>query len=283
MKTLNLVFKDKTEIAYSISKYPDGQQNITIDTSNINLREEVTIKSRLNNWLDLEIICCATAALRASGVKDIALFTPYILGARSDRKFEYGGNQYLSKVVAPIINSLKFTHVYVTDPHSYVLENVIDNCVPRSNATFVQWALGAIGSKEFVFLAPDAGASHKIYKTLKTLGYDEEVITCTKERDDKGQLTQTKVNLTEACFGKDFIIIDDICDGGRTFLNIAKVIKEKFAKYEPVRPKPKVFLLVTHGIFSNGFDELNKYFDGIYCTNSYKDLANGPKAQFNIF
>ena len=31
------------------------------------------------------------------------------------------------------------------------------------------------------------------------------------------------------------------------------------------------FLVVSHGIFSKGFSELSKYFEGIYCTNSYSD------------
>lgn len=280
MKTLNLVYPDKSEIAFTISKFPDGQQNITIDTSNINLREEVTIKSRLNNWLDLELVCCTTAALRASGVKDIALFTPYILGARSDRKFELGSNQYLSKVLAPVLNTLGFNNVYVVDPHSYVLENVIERCVPRTNAQFVQWALGAIGSKDYVLVAPDAGASHKIHKVANIVAYDDSVLICSKERDEKGQLTKVEIPMPKGNYGvwakKDFIIVDDICDGGATFINIAKELKKLF-------PKQSIYLVVTHGIFSKGFDELHKYFDGIYCTNSYKDLANGPKAQFNTF
>lgn len=37
----------------------------------------------------------------------------------------------------------------------------------------------------------------------------------------------------------------------------------------------KIYLIVTHGIFSKGFDELAKYFDGIYCTNSVKDITDG--------
>lgn len=69
----------------------------------------------------------------------------------------------------------------------------------------------------------------------------------------------------------DYIIIDDICDGGATFLNIAKEIRNNHFKslYDI-----KIYLIVTHGIFSKGFDELSKYFDGIYCTNSYSNLIN---------
>ena len=34
----------------------------------------------------------------------------------------------------------------------------------------------------------------------------------------------------------------------------------------------KIYLIVTHGIFSQGFLKLGEYFDGIFCTNSYKDI-----------
>lgn len=30
---------------------------------------------------------------------------------------------------------------------------------------------------------------------------------------------------------------------------------------------------MINGIFSKGFDELSKYFDGVYCTNSYRDIT----------
>lgn len=63
---------------------------------------------------------------------------------------------------------------------------------------------------------------------------------------------------------KDYIIIDDICDGGATFINIAKEIKKAYSCNH-------IYLIVTHGIFSKGFYELCDYFDGIYCTNSYSD------------
>ena len=66
---------------------------------------------------------------------------------------------------------------------------------------------------------------------------------------------------------KDFIIVDDLIDGGLTFVNISQVLKAYF-------PKNKVYLIVTHGIFSKGVEGLSKYFDGIYCTNSYQDIEN---------
>ena len=55
------------------------------------------------------------------------------------------------------------------------------------------------------------------------------------------------------------------------------------------KPYHKIYLVVSHGIFSKGFKELSQYFDGIYCTNSYRDVANDEYGeitnvkQLNVF
>jgi len=78
---------------------------------------------------------------------------------------------------------------------------------------------------------------------------------------------------------KDIIIIDDICDGGGTFINIAKEINNEFKRFQ--NRQGKIYLIVTHGIFSKGFDELKQYFDGIYCTNSYSEYNPYPNGLLN--
>jgi ribose-phosphate pyrophosphokinase len=55
------------------------------------------------------------------------------------------------------------------------------------------------------------------------------------------------------------LIVDDICDGGGTFIGIAKALPKDVKKY----------LYVTHGIFSKGLRELTGHFEHIYTTNSY--------------
>ena len=67
--------------------------------------------------------------------------------------------------------------------------------------------------------------------------------------------------------GKDAIIVDDICDGGKTFIELAKVLKQKNVG--------KIYLVITHGIFSQGFEGLASYVSGIYTTNSVKDIEDG--------
>ena len=79
--------------------------------------------------------------------------------------------------------------------------------------------------------------------------------------------------MPELPINKDVVIVDDICDGGATFINIAKEVKNQYKNVDK-HCQGKIYLIVTHGIFSKGFKELSKYFDGVYCTNSYQDIGD---------
>ncbi len=283
MKTLNLVNKGQSDVDFEISPFPDGQQQVTVRRQSLYnstiITHAVTIKSRLNNFKDLELIVCAVMSLKNCGVKEIHLYVPYFLGSRSDRKFEEGGNNYLKQVICPMINRLEFESVTVIDPHSDVLEACLNNFIKISNFDFILGSLQSLFPKVIsssILLSPDAGATKKIYDLAKRLQYEEEIITCGKNRDVKGNITETIVPHFDLT--KDVIIIDDICDGGKTFIEIAKVIKLRHEQYlrekDEIQAPGKIILMVTHGIFSKGFSELDKYFDVICCTNSYKDIKD---------
>ena len=303
MITLNLTDLEKSDIKYEISRFPDGQQQVKIvnyndlftdddyDFGDVYLRTDVLIKTRLNNFKDLEILICAVKSLKNLGVEHIELYVPYFLGSRSDRKFEEGSNNYLKDVICPIINSLNFQSVTVLDSHSDVLEACLNNFKKVDNKELIEFSLFNIGkTKEInnlknilnnsILISPDAGANKKIFKIAEQIGYTGEIITCSKSRDEQGKLS--RVEIPTIPYNQDCIIIDDICDGGATFINIAKELK-KPNLYN------KVYLIVTHGIFSKGFKELNQYFDGIYCTNSYHNITSdeyGEKTnvkQLNVF
>jgi ribose-phosphate pyrophosphokinase len=270
MKKLNLVYKDNSDIEYKISQFPDGQQSITISGLQFN---PVQIKSRLNSFKDLELIICANKALRDVGVKEVHLYVPYFLGARSDRKFIQGSPNYLKEVICPIINLQEFQSVTVIDPHSDVLEACLNNYIKVDNKELVKFALTNIDNKNdaqdrICLISPDAGAFKKIYDVAKHFKITN-VVTATKMRDMvTGNILYTEVPVKLTDVGKKFVIIDDICDGGRTFIEIAKSIKVTLQT-----TKPKIYLIVTHGIFSAGYDTLSEYFDGVYCTNSVKDIT----------
>lgn len=298
---LNLTDKDNSSVMYETRQYPDGQQDIVIKSSYTQLlNEKVWIHSRMNSWKDIELIIAATKALRRLDVEWISLYSPYILGARSDRQFEQGGTSYLVDVIAPVINSLNFHFVQALDVHSDVTAAAIQRFKSKSNFTLVQDFRRQFGLylTDMVLVSPDAGALKKIYDLAKQLmyGIDTElpIVIANKHRDvASGKILSTSVPDIDQHIRlkKKFVIVDDICDGGRTFIEIAKVIKNRaklIADSSMVRFEynPEIYLVVSHGIFSNGFKELEQYFDGIFSSNSVRQIETyGPSKvkQFNLF
>lgn len=285
-ETLNLVNPDDVlSCKYEISRFPDGQQSIRVIehdyTTYLSLKDQknpITIKSRLNTFQDLELIICANQALKEIGVKSVNLYIPYCIGGRSDRKFQEGGINYIKTVIAPIINSQNFNEVRIMDPHSDVLEACISSFVKSTNYSVTKMALDDIGDVDNICLiSPDAGAYKKVFDVAKWFSINE-IITASKVRDvATGKILKTEVpSIEKHTDVMKYVIVDDICDGGRTFIELAKVIKEQ-------NPSAKIYLVVTHGIFSAGFGELNNYFERIYTTNSIKEHDNSQVKQLNIF
>jgi len=282
---LNLADVAKSEVEYKISTFPDGQQSLEIISPLFFSNKIVQIKSRLSSFKDLELIICANQALKNLGCKEVWLFVPYFLGARSDRRFTGGGINYLKQVICPIINSQEFNKVEVLDPHSDVLEACLNNFVKKDNTELARFALTKIDNKDgaqyrTAFISPDAGALKKIFDLAKTFGV-ENVVTASKVRDIRtGNIIKTELPTMNLDGIEQFVIVDDICDGGRTFIELAKVIKQQTDK--------PIYLIVTHGVFSAGFKVLFEYFEGIFCTNSIDNIDStsfaGEKVkQQNIF
>lgn len=278
---LNLAKPEKSEIKFKVSKFPDGQQQVWIES--LEPDSVVRIFSRLNNFTDLELIVCAVKSLEGLCASRIYLYVPYFLGSRSDRKFTAGENNYLKDVICPIINSLNLNGVCVLDPHSDVLEACLFNFTKmHKNFYFDSKVWDCINKDNSIFMSPDAGAMKKIYETASNLLFKGEIINCSKIRKD-GKIVKTEVPHFD--ISKDVVIWDDICDGGATFVEIGKVIKarKEQAERDGLQAIGKLYLVVTHGIFSKGFVELGKYFNGVFCTNSYQDIQHPLVKQINIF
>jgi ribose-phosphate pyrophosphokinase len=283
MKSLNLSDISKSDIKYKISRFPDGQQDIVIDE--YPATKSIQIQSRFNSFKDLELIIAANKALRRMGYNKISLYIPYILGARSDRQFQEGGTSYLVDVIAPILNAQKFKYIQALDVHSDVAAACIENLIVTNNYELVEQAIAYLKSPQqtfsqalenFILVSPDAGAQKKISKLAEVLEFKGKIITASKHRSVDGTLTETQVPVTtdDLYSAKDFLIVDDICDGGRTFIEIAKVIKAEQERHNQLTAlRGKLYLIVTHGIFSNRLKELNKYFDLIFCTNSVQNIG----------
>jgi ribose-phosphate pyrophosphokinase len=282
MIILNLAYPENSQVEFQVSKFPDGQQTIDLlEWSSIGkYTDPVMIKSRLNSFRDLELIICATQAVRnIQPNKEIQLYVPYFLGSRSDRKFVEGGVNYLKQVICPIINRQNYSKVITVDAHSDVLEACLNNYEKISNVQLAKWALSNIDNKNgaqdrTMIVSPDAGALKKIYDVAKVFGI-RNVVTAGKVRDIvTGNIVKTELPQMNLDGIEQIVIFDDICDGGRTFIELAKVIREQTEK--------PIYLVVTHGIFSAGILELSKHFNGVYSTNSVKDINVEEYSDFTV-
>ena len=104
------------------------------------------------------------------------------------------------------------------------------------------------------------------------------MVTASKVRDIvSGNIVRTELPTMDLTDIEHIIIIDDICDGGRTFIELAKEIKKQTDK--------PIYLIVTHGIFSAGLEQLTDVIDGIFSTNSVSVLTteSGYLKQLNVF
>jgi ribose-phosphate pyrophosphokinase len=257
------------EIQFESFTFSGGEPHIKINPNYI-INEKVIITHRLNSFNDLGLLCLAVDALRRMDAKIEKFIIPYFPSARQDRVM-ISGEPLSVKIYADIINNLQIEKVVVFDPHSEVTPALLNNCQVISNHKFIERIVATIGN-DVTLISPDGGALKKIYKVSEFLG-GVEVVECSKSRDVKtGKLTGFKV-YNDNLEGKDCLIVDDICDGGGTFIGLAAELKNKNAG--------KLYLAVSHGIFSKGFDSL-KCFDKIFTTNSFKDFDNEVITQINL-
>ncbi|WP_369013200.1 ribose-phosphate diphosphokinase [Flavobacterium anhuiense] len=252
-------FQNQEEIKFQSFTFSGGEPHIKI-APDFDANRKVTITHRLNSFNDLGLLCVTVDALRRMDVKTIDLFIPYFPAARQDRVM-IPGEPLSVKVYADIINAMQLNKVFVFDAHSEVTPALLNNSTVIPNYTFIKTVLENIGN-DVKLISPDGGALKKIYKVSEFLG-GVEVVECSKSRDVKtGKLSGFKV-YEDDLQGMDCLIVDDICDGGGTFVGLAEELKKKNAG--------KLYLAVSHGIFNKGFEVLN-CFDGIFTTNSFKDF-----------
>jgi ribose-phosphate pyrophosphokinase len=203
-----------------------------------------------------------TDALKRSGIKDIDVFMPYVPYARQDRVMTQGEPLSI-KVFTDIINAQQYRSVTIWDPHSDVAPALLNNCHVVTQETLVSMNAVKMGvTKNTILVCPDAGARKKVLK-VSQCGFKQDILFADKVRDvSTGKITGTTLGQFpfEAIGARDFLIVDDILDGGATFIELAKHLR-------PLTTG-KIKLYVTHGIFSKG-TTCFEGIDEIYVANSW--------------
>lgn len=223
----------------------------------------ITVVAKLRNGDDVMRLLMARDAIARSCGADYPVYlkmayTPY---ARQDRVCTEGEALAVS-VFANLINNLGFREVTILDPHSDVAPALLRNVTIVKQRKLVDQAVAAGLIPDFetlLVVAPDIGAMKKIREL------PGEKVVCDKiRRPEDGKILGIKIADGNPA-GRACLIVDDICDGGRTFIETAKALKGAGAV--------SVKLFVTHGIFSAGFDELRMHLDGIITTDSWCDAG----------
>lgn len=204
-----------------------------------------------------------TDALRRQGVKRLILEMRYLPYARQDRVCASGEALSL-KVFADLINAQRYDKVTVWDCHSDVgtalinnLDHIDQSCLALPTALALEGC---------VLVAPDSGALKKVMSLAKKSFRD--FVRADKTRNPSTGAIDGTVVYSEHVGDRNFLIVDDICDGGRTFIELAKALRPLTSG--------EIYLYVTHGIFSAGLNVFDGVIDRVYVANPFVDCSSKP-------
>jgi len=246
-------------------KFPAGECGLKIENpEDCCNRTKFSITVDFRGSDDLIYLLLLVDAIRNIENTDIELFVPYFPYARQDRVMNVGESHSL-RVIADLIKLCNFKKIVSVDPHSGVLSALFGAGVFEfvDQSVYAKEKLSQyIGNGMTWVVSPDAGALKKIYKVAKELRLP--VIEARKIRDvSTGDIVATKVESLGIKDPVDLLVVDDIIDGGKTFIELAKELKQVYNVRHLV-------LYASHGIFSKGLEVLDDY-DAIYVYNNMSD------------
>ncbi len=255
-------------LGYDLLQFPGGERHVRLtpdaETKCHAFAENIRIEAHLHHPAQIiDLMLITDAVRRACRPRTyMTLIIPYVPYARQDRAAN-PGEAHSAKVFCQLINSLKYDQVVVWDAHSDVTTSLLDNV---QNVPQQEFAASIPGVQQYTLVAPDAGAAKKV-KAVFDRTIAKGFIQASKSRDTKtGAITGTE--LPHMIPKGPYLIVDDICDGGRTFTALAKAILDRTDAEWPVD------LYVTHGIFSQGVNALLNQNGGIrqvFCANPWPE------------
>jgi ribose-phosphate pyrophosphokinase len=274
MNSINLTLGLSDNNEYKAFKFPGGELHILLK-DNIDPTQPVQINTRINSSDDLMLFIITVEMLKKDyNNVQINAFIPYMPYQQADRDFGLG-ECFSLKTVTKLLNSLDVNQYTVFDPHSEVTPALLKNIKVIDNSDFIKWVTREMPEGQTVWLSPDAGAYKKINKLAHKIFWQGNVAAANKYRNTStGNIDSLELSVQDF-EGKDVLIIDDICMGGRTFIELAKKLKE--------RNVGKLFLAVSHMVSDRPNEQLNDYFDKVYITNSRHQIYYPSLRNLEIF
>ena len=258
--TLNLLHPDRSDIGYRTLTFNDGEPHIWID--DFDRKSDVLVRCRVSNPGDLFLLMQIGDVLHRQGIVfdlDIA----YLMSMRMDRVISYG-EAFSLGIVADIINRLGARKVQVLEPHSERTDREIHNCWARCG---INMKPGLVWDTDII-VHPDAGAAERYSRDAhpKIIAHKKRDLSTGKIlslelQDDADEVVNDIVGRHPQA---QFLVIDDLCDGGGTFAAVAELLRNHY-------PDRQRRIFVTHMVNPKGIQVLADNYHQVTITNSYCD------------
>lgn len=237
-------------------------------------QEVFEITARVTTWEDFGLFLAFLNALNSQSIRNgvhpvYHLYLPYYPGARQDRTD--GNSPFTVGLYTRLLDQALFNcsrlHIYTFDLHSDIAFGVMKATLNNVGAVHnigVDWLDNSYFDQDITdILIPDKGAVERANLFAAFHFPMSRRIRCEKTRTfNTGHITSYDILADTLPEGK-YLVVDDICDGGATFLALADEFWKKAG------PHTELQLYVSHGIFSKGYAQLEKVYSKIYTTDSF--------------
>lgn len=260
MQLLNLIRLEESDIDYSISRFPDGEVQITL--GEFSHKDEINVRCRITSAEELFLLMQVCDILRRHGMRfSISIY--YLMGMRMDRVMSFD-RPYTLNIIIHILDHLGAYEIYLFCPHSDVSFDLFRHTsVAQIDPERLNKMVNTTFS-DFQIVLPDDGA----IKRSAIEDIPNDVIIGEKVRNvTTGKIESIKIRNPKSLDGRPLLIQDDLCDGGGTFVGLAEAIRA-------VNPEADVNIAVCHMVNPKGIENLSKNFNHVWFTNSYKDWQN---------
>lgn len=227
--------------------FPDGTSQIwklpeaKVCNPDATIEWEFENEAEIIHVLQLADLCNACTA----GMDKVKLYMPFLPYARQDKGISNHTTFALKTFLSVLSSQPRFKEIKIIDTHSpsnvsgWGITNNIKNVIPDER---IKEVIDEVKPDLIVF--PDAGASMRGYNTQGLTSFNLEKKRNQSTGEIEGLKTALPLNLT----GLKLLILDDICDGGKTFIEAAKLLYNMGAS--------EVYLYTTHGLYTKGVSVL---------------------------
>lgn len=267
------IVHEGTEQIVTPTLFPDGTSQVwKLDLEKYQEEErvhDVVVVWHFEQEAELIWVNQLVDLLSAENINITELYIPYLPYARQDK--ETGNLTTFAKSTFMQLLPLFMRNITTLDTHSN--ESNHAKIKSYSPLQYVNRAIKESNAEVLVF--PDKGAYDRYGKQYKNL---KDIIVLDKVRDQlTGEILGIGFNTALCSYNvmndltkvtHQMLIVDDIADGGRTFIEASLFLHSNF--------KCEVALYVTHGIFSKGYEKMiDSGINKFYTTQSLLRNING--------